>query len=559
MSLLVENKEKMTRFRQILFIILICVVAGCGSRKAEVKEGRNPYERPPLREVSEEQLKTDGRLIDALALQETGRQNEALEAYASITRDDPSCAAAWYEMGRHLMARRWVDSAEACLKRAVKLQPDNVWYLKALAQNEAQGGNAKALTETWERIVKVQPMVLENYYELSNAYIEAGDLPKAVEVLNRVERIIGVSEEISLQKQKLWNAAGKPDKALKEVEALADAFPNQTRYSAILAGTYMQQKQYKKAKTYYDRIAKQNPSDPYIHIQLAEYHKATGNPAEADKEMLRAFSSPELNSRTKLQLLGGFYTEEEFYGSRRETAFRLLDMAMEGCEDSTENAAFYGNVLMQQQKYREAAHQFALALQRDSSHYELWEAELICLTEVEGAEATLQDYAVRAARLFPMHTLPHYLQGLGLYLDNRYQEALAPLEQAVKWGFSKGYLEAETHGLLGEVYYRTGQYDKAWKAYEHCLELQPGNMEAMNNYAYHLAEQGVELEKAERLSRKTIEKEPDNANSLDTYAWILHLLGRDKEALKYMEKAVKLDPKSDTLQEHYRTIKNSKP
>ena len=57
------------------------------------------------------------------------------------------------------------------------------------------------------------------------------------------------------------------------------------------------------------------------------------------------------------------------------------------------------------------------------------------------------------------------------------------------------------------------------------------------------------------MSRRTIEKEPEVANFLDTYAWILHLLGRDREALPYIEKAVRLNPSSDTLKEHYRTIK----
>lgn len=544
--------------RKILFIIIIGTVAGCGSPKRATTDARGRYERPPLREVSEEQLKIDGRLIDALALQESGRLDEAMEAFARLTKEEPSCAAAWYEMGRHMMVRRWSDSAEHCLQRAVKLQPDNVWYLKALAQNEAQNGNGKVLTETWERIVKVQPTVLENYYELSNAYIETGNLTKAIEVLNRVERMIGVSEEVSLQKQKLWNATGKPDKALKEVEALADAYPGETRYSAILAESYMQQKDYRKAKSYYDRILKQNPDDPYIHIQLAEYYKAMGNPAEADSEMVRAFSHPALSSRTKLQLLGSFYSEEEFYGSRRETTFRLMDLAMQGCDDSTEFAAFYGNVLMQQEKYAEAAYQFALALQSDSSHYELWEAEMICLTEVEGAEERLADYAARAARLFPMHTLPHYLLALHRYQKKQYDEALTHLSDAMKWGFSKGYLEAECYGLDAECNYEAGHYDKAWKSYERCLTLRPDDWMTMNNYAYHLAMQGTDLAKAEQLSRRTIEADPDNANSLDTYAWILHLQGRDKEALPYMEKAVKLNPKSDTLQEHLKVIKGLK-
>lgn len=544
--------------KKLLFIIFIAAVCGCGSRKAATPAtGR--YERPPLREVSEEQLKLDAMLIDALAMQESGRLNEAVEMYARIVEADPGCAAAWYEMGRHMMARHWTDSAEACLRRATKLQPSNVWYLKALAQNEQLSANTKALTETWERIVKVQPTVLENYYELSNAYIEAGNLTKAVEVLDRVERMIGVTEEVSLQKQKLWNAAGKPAKALREVEALADAYPKETRYSAILAETYMQQKQYKKAKVYYDRILAQNPDDPYIHIQLAEYNKAVGKPTEADREMELAFANPSLTTRMKLQLLGSFYTEEEFYGSRRTTTFRLMDMAMKNCEDSTEYAAFYGNVLMQQEKFAEAAHQFALALQKDSSLYELWEAELICLTEVEGAEETLADYAVRAARLFPMHTLPHYLLAMHCYQEKRYDVALTHLADAMKWGFSKGYLEAQCYALEAECHYRAGHYDKCWASFEKRLAKEPDDIEALNNYAYYLAEQGQNLEKALTMSRKTIEKEPEVANFLDTYAWILHLLGRDREALPYMEKAVKLDPKSDTLREHYDTIKKSLP
>jgi hypothetical protein len=63
---------------------------------------------------------------------------------------------------------------------------------------------------------------------------------------------------------------------------------------------------------------------------LAEYYKTTGNPAEADSEMVQAFAHPALSSRTKLQLLGSFYSEEEFYNTRRTTAFRLMDMAMKG-------------------------------------------------------------------------------------------------------------------------------------------------------------------------------------------------------------------------------------
>lgn len=546
--------------RRIIGIIILSVgvsaLWSCGGGKPTAQEGDSRYRRAPLREVTEEQLKSDGMLIDAVTLEESGRTQEALEAYGRVVRQDAGCAAAWYGMSQLLAQRGWSDSALACIRRAVALNEENIWYVLALAQVQHLRGDAEGMTEAWERAVKLKPEVPEYYYELSNARIAAEDIPGAVAALNRLEKRVGVTEAVSLQKQRLWMAAGKTDKAIKEMEALAESLPTERKYNAILAESYMQQKQYKKAKTYYDRILAADPSDPYIHIQLAEYYKALGRPAEADSEMVAAFRNPGLDGKSKLQVLSQFYTTEEFYTTRQATTFRLMDMAMAECADSAEFAAFYGHVLFMQEKYTEAVPWIELALRQDSSQYEIWELLLVCLDGAGDTTARVDDYARRASALFPMHTLPYFLRARNAVIASRYEEAIAPLEEAMKWGFTKGYLEAECQGLMAEACYRTGRYERAWKAFDACLKLKPDEMGTLNNYAYYLAEQGLELEKALAMSRRTIEAEPDNANSLDTYAWILHLMGRDAEALPYMEKAVKLDPKSDTLRRHLEAIRH---
>ena len=117
----------------VLAVLALLAASGCASRKAAPSAAAERYRRPPIREVSEEQLKADGRLIDALALQETGHTDEALAAYAALTRDVPSTAAAWYAQGQLLLQRGWTDSALHCAQRAVQLQGDNVWYLLLLA------------------------------------------------------------------------------------------------------------------------------------------------------------------------------------------------------------------------------------------------------------------------------------------------------------------------------------------------------------------------------------------------------------------------------------------
>lgn len=530
------------------------LAASCGGAREGAATEKGRYEREPIHEVTPDQLAEDSRLIDAVALAEAGRADEALAAYSQLAQERPQCAAAWYEMGRLLIRRGWTDSATACLARATALQPKNRWYLTAQAEVQARSGDTKGLIATRERIVELQPEVLEHYYALSDAYVMAGDMAGAVAALDRVERMIGITEPVSLQKQRLWMSAGKEDKAVREMERLADAMPHERRLQAMMAEMYMSRKKYSKAKRYYERILAERPDDEYIHIQLAEYYKRTGNPDEADREMEQAIANPKLDCKTKLQLLASFYTNEEFYGTRSAKTYRMLDKAVAGCDDSASYALVYGDALMRQRKYADAARWLEVALRNDSSHYEVWEGLLVCLSEVPEREADMIDYAARAESMYPMKTLPLFMQAVHLVQQKHYAEALSKLEKAKRWGFNKGYLEADTYALLGECYYRTGKYTQAWQAFDRCIGLRPNDWGTLNNYAYYLGEQNTQLEKAVEMSRRTIEAEPSNANSLDTYAWLLHLLGRDDEALPYMRRAVELDPKSETLQRHLKAI-----
>ncbi|MBQ7997155.1 MAG: tetratricopeptide repeat protein [Paludibacteraceae bacterium] len=73
--------------------------------------------------------------------------------------------------------------------------------------------------------------------------------------------------------------------------------------------------------------------------------------------------------------------------------------------------------------------------------------------------------------------------------------------------------------------------------YERILELDPGNLLVLNNYAYHLATHKGDLQRAERMSAVTIREEPANPVYLDTYGWILHMQGQDELALFYLRRA----------------------
>ena len=62
-----------------------------------------------------------------------------------------------------------------------------------------------------------------------------------------------------------------------------------------------------------------------------------------------------------------------------------------------------------------------------------------------------------------------------------------------------------------------------------------------------MSERGEQLQKAERMSLKTIKAEPANSTFLDTYAWILFMQERYEEAKIYIDQALQNDTTSSAV------------
>ena len=58
--------------------------------------------------------------------------------------------------------------------------------------------------------------------------------------------------------------------------------------------------------------------------------------------------------------------------------------------------------------------------------------------------------------------------------------------------------------------------------------MNDSDLTVMNNYAYYLAEQNMNLKEAEKMAKVVTEKDKENITFLDTYAWVLYKRGKDK-------------------------------
>lgn len=145
----------------------------------------------------------------------------------------------------------------------------------------------------------------------------------------------------------------------------------------------------------------------------------------------------------------------------------------------------------------------------------------------------------QALRYFPENPSIYHILGADYTQLKEYDKALAAFDTAlVKLDSVDFEQRSQINSAIGDLYYSKGETDSAFVYYDRAIAIDPDNLLALNNCAYYLAVEGRDLDRAETMSARTIKEKPDDATSLDTYAWIMFKKKNYVEALAYIEKAM---------------------
>ena len=144
-----------------------------------------------------------------------------------------------------------------------------------------------------------------------------------------------------------------------------------------------------------------------------------------------------------------------------------------------------------------------------------------------------------------------YLLLAALYEEKtEYDKGIAVLEQARK------AVPANTEVLyqLAMLLEKNGSHDKAMAYMEDLLKAEPDNAGALNFIGYSYAEKGINLDKAEEMVKKALEKRPDDGYIRDSLAWVFYGKGEYGKALAEILKAAEAVADDPTIIEHLSDI-----
>jgi tetratricopeptide (TPR) repeat protein len=499
-----------------------------------------------------EKRKFDYYFYEALNSKALGKYDEAIDYFLHCHSIDSTNANVLVELGTFYNALQEKDKALDFYRKAVNYDKTNYYYNMMLAGLSKELELNQEVVDIYEGLLELNPGKPELLFEIANAYADNGELEKAINQLDELEKSMGVSEALAINKFRLYSMLDNKEKAYEEIQQIIDKNPGDIRYLILMGDLYADDNQLDKAKGYYDQAKLIDPDYPALILSFVNYYEKTGSSDAAQTEIQKAITSSSMEVDTKIQLLTRYLSVLQQNKKDIKEANPLFQSLFEQHPNNTQLNLIYGNVLYLQGEKKGAIDQFQIFINGNPDNPAGYEQILRVALPEEDFDK-VKEVTTEALKHLPGEPQFYFYLGAVNFQQGNYKEALKVFEVGLdSANFNNPILESDFYGQIGDINYHLENKEVAFDSYEKALKLNPQNLPVLNNYSYYLSLEKRNLDKAEQMSGITVKLEPLNPTYLDTYGWILYEQGSYIMAKIYIEKAIEYgEEPSAEVYEHY--------
>ena len=445
------------------------------------------------------------------------------------------------------------EKAVETAKRLLDKAPSSEAGLANLAQIYSEQGNTQEAINVFKKALEVNPNSPRILEQMAIAYEQVKDYPNAIQTYRKA---IALDEDgLELRKglaQALLDNK-QDDEAEKEFLKILEADPDEGVAYFRLAQIYKNRRDFDKALAHYNKASSILVGSLEISFNIALLYEELGRYEKAEErfqQLLKLTEKPAGNySASEKQNRGAFLTHAGYVSQQLEKYPQAIAYFTELKTLNAENAARAESYIIDTYRASKqldkalAASEDAVKAHPEDKDLKLLHADLLSESG-KGAQA--------------IERLQKMLQGseddakiysamIQVYQrDKKFKDAEKTLLTAEKFFKNKeGY-----HFMLGSMYERQKDYEKAEKTFKKVIELNPKHAAALNYLGYMLADRGVRLDESLSLIQKAVDLDPNNGAYLDSLGWAYFKLNRVDEAETYLKKALDRVRKDPTIHEH---------
>jgi tetratricopeptide (TPR) repeat protein len=508
-----------------LLLLLALGLGGC--QTARVSSPATGAAEPDA--VVQRRAEAHAHFAQGVLLEQARKPEAALEEYHKAAELDPANEELVADISRRWLVQKQPERALDLLKSAASQPGASALVDVLLGTAYAQTGKTNLAITANQRAIAKNPGLLAAHQNLHANYYQWRRTNDAMAVLDRAAKVREAPADflVGLAESYVNFASASPD-------VKSNAYP--------------------KAVALLKQAAAMSITNLHTRIRLADGFNVLGERDAAAKlyeSLLTDFpQAPVLQENLRAKL-----TDIYLRGKDPKRAVEQLEMILKRdalnvqahyylamlvaqAGDAAKAADHYGSVVTLNPKFEQA-------------YYDLASAQLSAGRTNE-VFRTLAD----AQKRFGENFVSEFLLGIAHARVGKYDEAVRRYTSAevIARASDSKRLTPLFYFQTGSALERKGDYSEAVKYLQKALELNPDFPEAANYLGYMWAERGENLERAKALIEQAVKANPTSDAYLDSLAWVLFKLGKPREALEQMLKAVAIaeaEKKPDaTLYDH---------
>ncbi len=508
---------------------------------------------------TEDTRKADYIYLEALRAKSQSNHDAAFALLRRAHELNPADREIGVELSTYLLSLSQTDSAlltssMALLRDYCEANPADIYYGGRYAMLNEQLLNRDEALRTWKRLHTLYPDRLEVTYRYAGALAQGGtqaDRDKAIAVYDSVEIAEGKSIPLSSKKIQLYYSLQDTASILAEADRLRLSAPRNVDFQVFSGDIYSMFSLNDQAKQFYDSACILDPSSGLAYYSRAQFYHTLGDSAAFNREVFQALEQKNLDVETKLVILRS-YIQEMFNDSTNFPQIgQLFDVLIDQHPHEHDIHDLYSRYLIVTKDYSKAAEQTERALDLDPADSEGWEMLTSLYLQVDRLDDARQAIK-RSLRYYPDNSRQYLVLGSIYDQEGQRDKAAAEYRHALSLTDSTDVSQlSRIYGAMGDNLYASEQADSAFVYYQKSLLYDPDNTLALNNCAYYLACEGRDLDRALEMIEKAVGAEPENATSMDTYAWVLFKRKDYAKAREIIDRTLSLtDERSEEILEH---------
>ncbi len=474
-----------------------------------------------------------------------------------------------------------------------------LYYINA-KKNEFLGHNQKA-AEEMERAILFDNQSVFLRLKLAGLYFRLANPNKCLEQLKIiVEEIDSGYFPAYLLTARVYLALNKKREVIHTLEILLAKDPTQMEAYLILGGIYIKDKDYKRAENIYQRMILNRSGSSIGYYKLGYLNIVRDNLEAAEKYLLKAFQLDPTEGKIVLALQYVYEVKKDFHmaiqltleamkydyhnpkyilnlanyyhnigdvATSRAYVHQLIDVNPEHLD----NLLRLGNSYYLKGKYTEAREIF-LKLKSFFPKNRRVDFYLGRSYQAQGKLAEAEKHYKMVSRQNSLYPIAVILLSMVYQKMDRKEEAVQVLKEALttypnnqdlyealSTRYEKNQMTEKAVEVINDalnkfpkseqllyslalLYEKQQKKAKSMEIMQNILQINPDNPYALNYIGYTYAEQGENLELAEKMLLRALSVKPDDAYILDSLGWVYYRKGEYKRALLLLLKAVQKAP-----------------